>query len=592
MSSPPDSEDHKLVTLDLDPPEITDAYLATDVATCKLSIRSRATPNVFHSNWAGTFHSRPEFLFEPETIEEVQQIVALARCHRRRVVAVGISHSPSDLTCTSSWMVDLRRMNRLLEVRKLPNKESVVLVQSGIYLHELNHELSGPRLNLEMPSLGSIDVQSLAGAIATGTHGSSLKYGLLSQNVRGLRIVLADGRAVWCDADTRKDLFRAALVSLGALGIVTEIAFAVEKHKNLAWEQNIMSLSTALDRWNKDLWTQREYVRCWWMPYLDRMIEWKGSTTDAASRAPKTTFYEGRLGFQVYRALLWVSHYFPKILPSVEWFVFGMQNRFSCPGHCFSGVGSRHKALLMDCLFSQFVNEWALPLSKGPEAIRRLSAWIHGRDAESGIPFSSKGVWVHCPIEVRVADGTATTTPVRGFLDPSCETEPTLYLNATLYRPFGKDPPCRARYYEAFEWLMKDLNARPHWAKNFAHVEHTDLRRMYDGNLDSWLDVRRDIDPEGMFVGAWHRRLLLGEDQNSIFPLALEEQEIGRSKTRDGGMLWYGSQKLSSSSKTTDKSISTRKRTVISAASEESFNSAEASTSTESIVEVQQNEDS
>ena len=134
-----------------------------------------------------------------------------------------------------------------------------------------------------------------------------------------------------------------------------------------------------------------------------------------------------------------------------------------------SAVEELRDGLLMNCLYSQFVNEWAMPLEKGPEAIRRLSAWLNREPDGGNIPFSAKGLYVHCPIEVRVSDSTYKQTP-RPFLDNSCAHGPTLYLNATLYRAYLQDPPCRQRYYEAFEWLMRDLGAKPHYAKNFSYT--------------------------------------------------------------------------------------------------------------------------
>ncbi|KAB8556640.1 hypothetical protein FH972_025676 [Carpinus fangiana] len=492
-----------------------------------------------HATWARTFHSRPELYITPYSIEEVQKAVTLARRCRRRLVVVGSGHSPSDLTCSSSWMLDLRRLNEVQQL-KPANQDSCgrVLVQAGISLGDLNRAIS-PRGYI-MPNLGSIDVQSIAGAIATGTHGSSLSHGILVQSVRALRMVLADGQAVWCSASKRPDLFRAALVSLGALGVITEIEFHVVPNTDIEWSQHLEPLEATLANWNTGLWTQAEFVRCWWMPYSQRTIIWKAEKTTKPRRIPKSSFYGGQLGFQSYRLLLWVATYVPRILPWVEWFVFGMQYRFS-PGHVTSAVEPQADGLLMDCLFSQFVNEWALPLSKGPEAIRRLSKWINGDERNSRIPYSSKGIYVHCPIEVRVSDGSKSSGPPRAFLDPTMEHEPTLYLNATLYRPFGQDPPCVARYYEAFEWLMKDLGGRPHWAKNFSSgVKKSELHSMYGTNLQSWLAVRKEVDPEGMFVGAWHRRNIVPDEETTMW---LEEKESERQPhKKEGGWTWVGAQ--------------------------------------------------
>jgi len=188
----------------------------------------------------------------------------------------------------------------------------------------------------------------------------------------------------------------------------------------------------------------------------------------------------------------------------------------------------------MNCLYSQFVNEWAMPLRKGPEAISRLSAWINGEPGGGGIPFSMKGLYVHCPIEVRVSD--TSNTVCRPFLDNTARDGPTLYLNATLYRAYSKDPPCWRRYYEAFEWLMQEMDAKPHYAKNFSYTTSSYLQEQLGDGLTNWVRVRNEADPDGMFLGEWHKRTLGLDD----IRYSLQEHEIARKEAANGGQLWVG----------------------------------------------------
>lgn len=424
--------------------------------------------------------------------------------------------------------MNLDNYNKLV---KVDMDRKTLTVQGGIRLRDLNK--NAKEHGLTMPNLGSIDDQSIAGAIATATHGSSLKHGLMCDTVKSFKIVLSDGRAVQCSPDENKELFRAGLVSLGALGIIVEVEYEMVKATNIEWEQTLKPLDEILSRWNADLWTQKEFTRVWWLPYMKRAIVWSATKTDKPLRAPKSGWYGGALGFHTYHTLLWISNRIPRILPAVEWFVFGMQYGFSV-GAVTSAVEEQRTGLLMDCLYSQFVNEWAIPLEKGSEAISRLSAWMNGEEG-SDIPFSSKGLWVHCPVEVRVSDGSHTKT--RAFLDTTMSTGPTLFLNATLYRPHLQDPPCTARYYEAFEWLMRELGGRPHWAKNFSYTSQSDIAGMYGSDMDSYLRVRDEVDPDGMFLGAWHRRNILPKD-TPTYPC--EEAEVARVKASDGGQNWYG----------------------------------------------------
>lgn len=409
----------------------------------------------------------------------------------------------------------------------------MVVVQSGIRLFQVGEELD--KVGLAMPNLGSINHQSIAGAISTGTHGSTLCHGILSSSILSLKITLSNGKTETCSPNQNPELFRAALISLGALGIITEITFQAVPAFALSWKQVVDADLKMFNTWSKDLWTQTEFVRVWWFPYTRRAVVWSAEKTDLPLQPPKGSYYDGWLGYQIYHNLLYLAQFVPRILPWVEWFVFGMQYGFP-NGSTTSAIQNSREALLMNCLYSQYVNEWAIPISKGPEALRRLSSWLNQLPTTDpdyvshNIPFSAEGLWVHAPVEVRVTDTSKSVTP-RPHLDPTCTEEPTLYLNATLYRPYDADPPCRERYYEGFEWLMKDLGGRPHWAKNF-ECTGKEIEGMYGEKLEEWRILRNENDPEGMFVGEWHRRCIIGDGPR----LALEEVEVGRRKLWKGGM--------------------------------------------------------
>ena len=491
------------------------------------TIPFRATKNHIHHTWARTYHSYPELYIQPQTVEELQKVVKLARRCQRRIALTGCGHSPSDLTCTSSWLVNVDPLDDIVEVNR---DTKVVRVQAGIRLHDFCKKLKDH--GLAMPNIGSIDHQSIAGAIATATHGSSTRHGLLSEPITALKIMLANGSIVSCSSSQNRDLFRAALVSLGALGIIIEVTFQAVPAFDIEWMQSIHPLDEIVSDWEKGLWTSREFVRVWWFPYMKRCIKWRADKTAKPHQPPVSNWWNGRIGFHTYITLLYIARWVPMILPLLEKFVTNVQYGFK------DGVGSvaveeGRTGLLMNCMASQFVNEWAIPLEKGPQAITRLSAWLNGDQITSGIPFSSDGIYVHSPIEVRVCD--TSKNELRPHLDSTISHNPTLYLNATLYRPFHYDPPYRERYYEAFEWLMKDLGGRPHWAKNFSTVSKAEFQAMYP-DMKDWVRIRNQVDPDGMFVGDWHRRYILSEEPN----LLQEERNLKTKPSRRGGIDWYG----------------------------------------------------
>ncbi|KAK3935238.1 D-arabinono-1,4-lactone oxidase-domain-containing protein [Diplogelasinospora grovesii] len=540
-------------------------------------IAFRARTQYVHKTWARTYTSLPELFIQPQSQAEIEKVVNLARKCKRRITTVGCGHSPSDMTCTSSWLVNLDNFNRVVSVDK---ETGLCVLEAGIRLYQLCEELD--RHGLAMPSLGSINEQSIAGAISTGTHSSSLDHGLVSESIVALKITLADGKTHACSPTDQPELFRAALLSLGGLGIITEVTFQAVPAFSLAWDQTIDSDSRIFKQWDNVLWRQAKFVRVWWFPYMRRAVVWKANVVTSADlesgkvkhREPPTSYYDGWLGYVVYHNLLALSRWVPRILPWVEWFVFGMQYGFGNGEKTkISAVQPSQKAFLMNCLYSQFVNEWAIPLHKGPEALMRLGAWLQNLKpgdpgyVDHGIPFSVDGLWVHSPVEVRVSDTTLKTSDSQGnrpYLDPTREDGPTLYLNAIMYRPYHRDPTYGSteRYYQGFEWLMRELGGRPHWAKNFT-ASTDELQALYGEDMRQWRAVHDAVDPDGMFVGPWQRRYLLPRcvedvgkaDSNATRkaegsipaqkrPLRFEESGFKCEPASDGGIYVVGRQNV------------------------------------------------
>lgn len=229
-----------------------------------------------------------------------------------------------------------------------------VEVEAGIRLYQLAEELG--KRGWAMPSLGSITEQSIAGTIATNTHGSSLRHGPLSQAVTAITLMISSGESIKCSAKENKELFQAALVSLGGLGIITHVTFQAVPAYKLVWRQEVVSTDRMLERWGSDLWTNSEFTRVWWFPYSGRSIVWAADKTEEPLRQPPRSWYGGGFARFAYEFSLYVCTKFPCLTPLVERFVFFMQYGWK-EGSAGSGVQESSDALTMDCLFSQFVNE-------------------------------------------------------------------------------------------------------------------------------------------------------------------------------------------------------------------------------------------
>lgn len=311
----------------------------------------RASPGHRHSTWARTNHSLPELYIQPQSIDEIRLVVNLARRCGKQIVVVGSGHSPSDITCTPSWMVNLDHYGAV--VSETPEKLQIT-VQAGIRLFRLTAELE--KRKWAMPNLGSITSQSIAGAIATSTHGSSLQHGLISESVVSLVVMLSNGKTATCSREQNQELFAAALVHLGGIGIIIEVTFQAVPAFNVGWSQEVVTLPKFLKSWEHGVWTQSEFVRCWWFPYSKRTIVWHGSKTTEALREPPSSWYGAGVGRFSYELLLYIASWIPRLTPLVERYVFKMQYGWE-EGETGNAVQKSHEALTMDCLFSQLVNE-------------------------------------------------------------------------------------------------------------------------------------------------------------------------------------------------------------------------------------------
>lgn len=539
------------------------------------SLKGFLTNKVIHRTWAGTFYCKPQAIFQPRNIDEIQELVNQARVNKKTIMTVGSGHSPSDLTMTNEWLCNLDKFNRVLKQEEFygvsttnPEEQEVkfvdLTVEAGCRVFELNEYLK--KHNLAIQNLGSISDQSVAGLISTGTHGSSQHHGLVSQQVVSISIVNSEGKVIECSSIENSDLFRASLLSLGKIGIITHVTLRTCPRYTIKSKQEIIKFETLLNSWDH-IWLDSEFIRIWWFPYSGNCVCWRAHKSDEPLSDPRPSWYGTTLGRFFYESLLWVSvHIIPRLTPIVEKFVFAQQyGGVETLGKGDIAVQNSVEGLNMDCLFSQFVNEWSAPLTSGPSVLVKLNDVIQ-KAAESGDFF------VHAPIEVRCSNTTNSNTPfiddetgkpslyppkswlakrdrlsagpipgnnLRPFLDntqfdleyvgddPSKVTNDqlTLFLNATMYRPFGTNVETH-KWYQTFEEVLTEVNGKPHWAKNFIgvegkHVSAEDLdtqigfggkkfysmlgfdpimKKWFGENLTMFNKVRKDTDPHGVFL--------------------------------------------------------------------------------------------
>ena len=172
-------------------------------------------------NWAGNLTYRARRVHEPGSVEEVQALVAESRSIR----AIGTRHSFSDIADTDGDLVSLAHLPRILDI---DSSARTVTIDGWMRYGDL-----GPRLNdagFALDNLPALPHVSIAGACATGTHGSGDRSRVLADAVVGMELVVGDGSIVRLVAggDPSGIPLEAAAVALGALGVITALTLRIE----------------------------------------------------------------------------------------------------------------------------------------------------------------------------------------------------------------------------------------------------------------------------------------------------------------------------------------------------------------------------
>ena len=175
--------------------------------------------------------------------------------------ALGSGHSFTAAAATSGVALDLSQWTGITAA---DTRTGLVTARSGTTLRALNAELSG--LGLAMANLGDIDAQTLAGALSTGTHGTGARLGGLATQVESLELVLADGSVVSCSATSRPELFAAARIGLGALGVITTVTLRCVPSFTLLADERPMPVEEVLEQFDA-LAAANDHFEFYWFPY-------------------------------------------------------------------------------------------------------------------------------------------------------------------------------------------------------------------------------------------------------------------------------------------------------------------------------------
>ncbi|PZG05936.1 FAD-linked oxidoreductase, partial [Micromonospora craterilacus] len=384
------------------------------------------------SNWAGNQHSVATAVLRPSSIVEVAEQIRSAAETGERIRPVGSGHSFTSVAVGDGRRMDLTRL--AIDVR-VDVDQRLVTVPAGMTLRGLNALLASHQLAL--PNLGDIDAQTVAGAISTGTHGTGAAYGGLATFVEALTLVTGTGEVLHCSTEEHPEVFDAARISLGALGVLVEVtlrcvdAFVLRAHKRPAALDSVLAeLPGLVDR--------HDHVEFFWFPYTDR-VQLKVNDRVAADDRPLPRWRgwldDDFLANTVFAGACRLGRAVPALAPGISAFSARALSERVYTGRSDTVFCSPRRVRFLEM-------EYALPRAALPDALDALRRII------DGLPFK-----VLFPVEVRF------TAADQIWLSHSYGRD-SAYVAVHQYVGMPYEP-----YFRAFEEVATGLGGRPHWGK-------------------------------------------------------------------------------------------------------------------------------
>lgn len=424
-------------------------------------------------NWSRVQRFTPRDFFEPGDAAALANKVKEVKDRGGKIRARGNLHSFSEIVVTDDTLVSLSGLGGLIDV---DTEAARARFRAGTSIFDLSRALDAR--GLAVPNLGDIDVQTIAGAAATGTHGTGLHWGNVSAQIVAAQVVTADGEILEVDESDMQTL-KALRVSLGAIGILTEVTLQCVPSFRLDRLDTPAPLAETLDQADA-LSAEFDHFEFYVLPYSDVALQKRIDRSDAPAEPmsrPRQFLNDVVIENLAFGAAVKVGKTFPKTIPPIARKVtsmFSPERRLDKSFEAFSTVR----------IVRFHEMEYAIPREHLREAVTDVMQLIEGEK----LP-------INFPIEVRVGQADHDS-----FLSTAAGRE-TCYISVHTAKGMQWK-----RYFRGVEEIMNGYEGRPHWGKYHFQTAET-LSTRYP-EWDAFQEVRRRLDPTGVFSNDYIERVL------------------------------------------------------------------------------------
>lgn len=422
--------------------------------------------NFSFQNWAKNVASKVENFYQPENEAEIIEIVK----KHDKIRMLGTGHSWSDICKTNEAMINLDLYNKVLHIDK---NNKTITVQAGIKLWQLNEILD--KAGLALINLGSIDRQSIAGAVSTGTHGTGINFQILGSQIIEFSLIKADGEKIIINKNAQPNLYHASVVNLGALGIISEITLQVTDAFNLHDQTTTRPFDEVIDNLDQYI-TDNDHFKLWWLPPAKDIIVFRYRRTQEPTNDSKIRqFIRDRLlSVYVYRICVFIAEIFPFLAKTINrlltWDMKGPLDR----------IEKSHKVYIVPEPPLHRETEWTFDLKQAKEILREYKSLI----IKKNLNFIQ---------EIRFTKGDDF------WLSASYQRN-SMWLGLYAYNHEKWET-----LLPEFEEFAKKYNGRPHWGKEFSKDKNY-LQEQYPKYQD-FIQLKQKLDPEKKFENEYIEKI-------------------------------------------------------------------------------------
>ena len=414
-------------------------------------------------NWAGNLTYSTGNVFYPTSVAQVQELVK----KHSKLKTLGTRHCFNNIADSRDNLLSTSKMNKVIS---LDPEAKTVTVEAGIKYGELAPWLH--KNGYALHNLASLPHISVGGSITTATHGSGIKNGNLSSAVTGLEIVIADGSVIHLSKADDVEKLHAAVVGLGALGVITKVTLEVQPTYMML--QNVFTgLPVAQLKDNFEKIMSAGYSVSLFYDWQTDLINevWIKSRIETDVPQSQPEFYGAKAATK-------------NLHPIIELGAENCTEQMGVPGPWYERL-PHFKMGFTPSSGKELQSEYFVPLHSAVEAIEAVS-------------HLGKQIGPHLFItEIR------TIAADKLWMSP-CHNQ----TSVTIHFTWKQETEAVLQLLPQIEKVLAPFNARPHWGKVFT-MEPNVLEARYE-KLNGFKKLVAEYDPYGKFRNAFLEKNIYG----------------------------------------------------------------------------------